>query len=286
MPNKFIKGRKITAPSKTEAQYRNELLAIVALVSAALRRYILPLFEDADENNKPSATQVDEAFRQVRNEVEQKRGKSDDAIIALFLGSLFSLHRRRFNQMIQRSRLPDRVKMTAGLINVNPVFELAKIENTKIIKSVPEVQISKAESAVLAELSKVTGESKKKLEKELEKLEGQSKRRAGRIALDQNEKVNGSLNKESQEQTGAIGYQWLNRGDKRVRGRKDGRYPNSQFNHWNRGGKYFAWNSDDVGKEAQDGSIFKQVPADGHPGIPIGCRCVAVPVWVDNNNNN
>lgn len=281
MADKFTKGRKITAPQKTEALYRNEMLKLLSLTTIAIRKHIMPRFDYVNDRDKPNAQEIEQAFKQVRQDVEQQRDRADEAIILLFLMGLFAYQKRKFYNMIQRSKLPDIIKLKAGLINTQSVFELAKVENSKILKSVPETQISQMEAVVLAEMSKLSTGSKAKLEAELAKIAKKNQGRAGRIALDQNEKVNGKLNEESQKQTGAIGYQWINRGDKRVRGRKDGRYPNSAFNHWNRGGRFFLWSYSDEPPIAPDGDEFKQPPADGSPGVAVMCRCIAVPIWVD-----
>lgn len=57
----------------------------------------------------------------------------------------------------------------------------------------------------------------------------------------------------TQEEAGITHYEWVAASDERVRPE-----------HAARNGKIFAWDNP---------------PADGHPGQPIQCRCVSVPVW-------
>ena len=76
--------------------------------------------------------------------------------------------------------------------------------------------------------------------------------RAVLIATDQIGKLHGRMSQYRQEQAGITHYIWETAHDSRVRPW-----------HRTRQGKKFAWNNP---------------PPDGHPGIPIRCRCVALPV--------
>jgi len=90
-----------------------------------------------------------------------------------------------------------------------------------------------------------------------------AKKRAKFIAVDQVGKINGQLTERRQTDIGIQEYIWRNADDIRVRGRPDGLYPNSKYDHWKRDGKVYSWVDPD-----------KQ-PPDGHPGWPIRCRCYA-----------
>lgn len=76
--------------------------------------------------------------------------------------------------------------------------------------------------------------------------------RAVLIATDQIGKLHGRMSQYRQEQAGITHYIWETAHDSRVRPW-----------HRTRQGKKFAWSNP---------------PPDGHPGIPIRCRCVALPV--------
>ncbi len=79
-----------------------------------------------------------------------------------------------------------------------------------------------------------------------------SKNRADLIARDQIGKLNGRLTQYRQQAAGIGKYKWSTSRDERVRS-----------SHREREGKIFSWDNP---------------PPDGHPGIPIRCRCVAIPV--------
>lgn len=90
-----------------------------------------------------------------------------------------------------------------------------------------------------------------------------SRSRAVRIARTEIANAASYAMRESQKEAGATHYIWRTAKDQRVRGRPGGYYENSRYDHWARDGKTFAWD---------------KPPPDGHPGEPIMCRCVALPV--------
>lgn len=83
-----------------------------------------------------------------------------------------------------------------------------------------------------------------------------SENRAALIAADQVGKLNSQLAQYEQFNQGVESYIWTTRKDNRVRPL-----------HAEREGKMFRWSDP---------------PADGHPGWPIRCRCVARPVYDTN----
>ena len=74
-------------------------------------------------------------------------------------------------------------------------------------------------------------------------------KRAELIAIDQTQKLNGQLMRERQERLGVKQYKW--------RGRLDAR---ERPEHVAREGKVYSWDAP---------------PYDGHPSVPIRCRCWA-----------
>lgn len=77
--------------------------------------------------------------------------------------------------------------------------------------------------------------------------------RAKLIARDQTSKMNGAFNQARQTSLGIDRYVWQTSGDERVR-----------EEHQANDGQVFSWNDP---------------PATGHPGEDINCRCVAVPYF-------
>ena len=79
-----------------------------------------------------------------------------------------------------------------------------------------------------------------------------SKSKAKLIARDQTGKLYGEINQARQDEAGITSYIWRTSMDERVRDE-----------HAEREGQEFEWCAP---------------PDDGHPGIPIQCRCEAEPV--------
>lgn len=97
------------------------------------------------------------------------------------------------------------------------------------------------------------------LEVQLKERLNMSKRRARLIAINEVSNAVSRAHEETQKELGITQYTWYSAGDKRVREK-----------HRERHGKIFLWSKPP-----------KEEKIDGHPGRPIRCRCVAIPV-IDN----
>lgn len=123
-------------------------------------------------------------------------------------------------------------------------------ENVRLIKSIESEYFSEVERIVRQGWQE--GVSTKEITKDLNKKFNLSNKRAQRIARDQMGKLNGQVTEYRQRDAGIEEYEWLTCRDSRVRD-----------SHIEREGKIYRWDNP---------------PCDGHPGIPIQCRCVAQPV--------
>lgn len=113
-----------------------------------------------------------------------------------------------------------------------------------------------------------TGATTEKLAQLIRARGDVSESRAMIIARDQIGKLNGQITQERQTQQSVEGYLWSNAKNETVVGNPAGKYPEAtdpemHGDHWEREGQYFRWDSP---------------PEDGHPGEPILCHCVALPV--------
>jgi SPP1 gp7 family putative phage head morphogenesis protein len=130
-----------------------------------------------------------------------------------------------------------------------PVLEAWRASNTALIRGLgPE------NSAAVDELVRRAWEEGRTtdwLQRELQRRMGITGRRAELIARDQIGKLNGQLTMVRQSTYGITHYRWMTSMDERVREL-----------HAERHEERFAWASP---------------PSDGHPGMPIQCRCVAEP---------
>lgn len=135
-------------------------------------------------------------------------------------------------------------------------------DNVALIKSIPMRYFSELEKIVgdgarqglrHEEIAKVI--LSRYADKTRPDLWAKAKSRAKLIARDQVAKFNGEINRVRQTNLGLTRYVWSTSQDERVRPE-----------HARREGKIFEWS---------------KPPRDGHPGIPVQCRCVALPIVED-----
>lgn len=122
-------------------------------------------------------------------------------------------------------------------------------ENVALIKSIPQRFFDQVEQRVISGMRE--GLRWEDLAKTIEERFEVSRSSARLVARDQVGKFYGELQQTRQKELGVDGYIWRTVNDNRVR-----------EDHVEREGKRFTWNDP---------------PEDGHPGIPINCRCYAEP---------
>lgn len=123
-------------------------------------------------------------------------------------------------------------------------------ENVRLIKSIPQQYHDKLQGIVSRALTQ--GFTVKNTSTEIKKLYDMTNKRAQLIARDQIATLNAQISQKRQQEAGVEEYIWSTSHDQRVRD-----------SHSAREGVFFKWNNP---------------PEDGHPGIAINCRCVALPV--------
>lgn len=148
---------------------------------------------------------------------------------------------------------------------IRATMEKALATNIDLIVSIPR----ELNSQVLTQFQRVFDKKGFDQQAMLDALERRFKvagSRAKLIARDQTGKIIGDLNKERQTGMGIKSYIWQTSEDERVVGTPGGEFPEGNFvhgNHFERNGKEFLW---------------AVPPFDGHPGQPINCRCVNLPI--------
>jgi len=123
--------------------------------------------------------------------------------------------------------------------------------NAALIKNIPEQYMGRVEGIIRNGV--MNGESPKSLAKKIQDAGGITENRAKLIATDQIGKANGELTKNRQMELGIKDYTWKTSRDERVRPL-----------HQARQDVEFSWD---------------KPPSDGHPGMPIRCRCHASPIF-------
>ncbi len=139
--------------------------------------------------------------------------------------------------------------------NMQALKEAWVQQNLDLIKSIDSRTMERIRQslsdAIIQNVS--SAELSKYLRDEIQKLAGTTMSRATLIGVDQVGKLNGQMTQYRQQYAGIDRYEWETAHDSRVRPA-----------HRARQGKIYNWD---------------EPPADGNPGMPIRCRCVALPVF-------
>jgi SPP1 gp7 family putative phage head morphogenesis protein len=154
------------------------------------------------------------------------------------------------------------VKVIHSALSVNPITNETWLEpqikafqsqNTDLITALSLDQKQRVEQTLYRNLS--SGKGIESIKAELDKDEAIGQNRSRLIARDQTNKFNGQLSQLRQKEVGIGSYIWTTSRDERVR----------------------------PAHRALDGEIFSwsKPSAEGHPGEPIQCRCIAQPVITD-----
>lgn len=124
-------------------------------------------------------------------------------------------------------------------------------DNVALISSLDTRYLDEVRDAVLATVGE--GHSTASLSRAISERYGVARSRADLIATDQVGTLNAKITQERQQQLGVESYTWSSSGDSRVRPL-----------HVQLDGTVRRWDDPH--------------PTEGHPGLPIRCRCSAIPV--------
>ena len=256
-------GRKLkpVKPShKNELWYKGQLLAIVAQLRKIAREELLPELKRME----PLYATGDGITRDAK--VPRRPLESTFQRMGQRIGGIEQTANRLAALAVQRSadtvddRLKAAIKSSVG-VDISPVLtqsgpildalRAATKDNIDLIKSIPEQYFEKLGDAVGKNMER--GMRFEDLAKEIERIGDVTESRAKLIARDQTSKMNGAFNQARQTSLGIDKYQWQTSGDERVRPEHD----------------------------ANDGEVFRwdSPPATGHPGHDVNCRCVAIPYF-------
>ncbi|MFW2034150.1 phage minor head protein [Acinetobacter junii] len=257
--HKAKKGRKakpqpIFISKKTEVEYYKALLSISHLCQKGVKDDIEPMLAF----NMGDSVEIrigDGIFSSVKNALENLKQKITNSIdlIATQLATQIVLKQKKasdkqISEMLYKSTGLD----FTGLMrdeDLQDAVDSAIAANVSLIQSIPKQYLEKVEAAVLDGIQ--TGKRSDEIKKSILEIGHSTDSRAKLIAVDQLGKINGRLAQIRQQKLGITHYTWSTSRDERVR-----------HSHRLRDGLIFAWNDP---------------PSDGHPGIPIRCRCVPIP---------
>ena len=276
---KINKQGKEVKPSKSqEIRYRKRLLRIVNKIIRIVNRRLIPVTRRLEPeyiaDSKASARKELISILNSLNKTTQQTDKNALKWSESFVkGTNKANEISNFNMFKRVSGIDlSRIVMNEGIEKeLKNDIDL----NVKLIKSIPDVYFKRINK--IFEESLLKGRSADSLIKQITELGHSTTKRAKFIARDQTATISGKLNERRSANLGSVGYKWITSRDRRVRG-PGGIYPNAEFNHRVRDGKYYLWSASSKRIKAPNGKAFNQPPGDGSPGIPIACRCTAAPV--------
>lgn len=254
------KGRKakpkpINQSKKIEIDYLGQLLQIVKQCQDGITNDLLPIIQQQRVGDSLNIQVSDGILDIFLTAMRTLRSKMDAVVDAVAL----NLARR----IVEQNKTATDKQLALIIFNATgidlsslmsnedliDVVNEAIAANVALIKSLPKQHLEQVEQIVLNGIQ--AGQRAESMVQDIQALGAKNKRRATLIARDQVGKITSRLTQVRQEKMGITHYYWSTSQDERVR-----------VEHIRRNGKLFAWN---------------QPPSDGHPGIPIRCRCVAIP---------
>ena len=248
------KPQPVHVSKKTEFEYYKSLLSISHLCQKSVDDEIIPMlkFNMGDSIELHIADGVFSSVKNALLNIKQKITSSID-LIATQLATQIVLKQKKasdeqISTMLQKATGID----FKGLMrdeDLQDAVDSAIAANVSLIWSIPQQYLDKVEAAVLDGLQ--TGKRADEIKKSIADIGHSTDSRAKLIAVDQMGKINGRLAQIRQQKLGITHYTWSTSQDERVR-----------HSHRLRNGLFFSWDNP---------------PSDGHPGIPIRCRCVPIP---------
>lgn len=237
------KPRPIFIARQVEMQYTKELLAISKFCQDAAAELVIPVFGEYVG---------DSLFSNAIDKLKKKLAEAADKVADKIADKIIEGQKKESD-----AQLASQLETMTGLDlrgifkdeDLKQAVDEAIAANVKLIKSIPEKYADQLEATILNGLQE--GKRVEDIEKDLVKIGEMTDKRAKIIARDQLGKINGRFSQIRQQKLGITHYYWSTSQDERVR-----------HTHKQRDGRLYAW---------------ADAPEDGHPGIPILCRCVPIP---------
>lgn len=258
------RGRKLrpVRPSrKNELWYKAELLKIVKHMRQLTRSLVFPELKALVQSQLPTSDSKMVGDAIARRSLDASLNK-----VAQQMGGIENTAKRLADLAVKRNlqsvdeglvasiKASVSVDISGALTMSGPIqaaMAAATQANIDLITSIPAQYLDKVGQAVSENF--VEGMRWEDLAKTIEQVGDVTESRAKLIARDQTSKMNSSFNEERQTSLGIDQYIWQTSGDERVR-------PEHAAND----GQIFDWD---------------KPPATGHPGEDIQCRCVAIPYF-------
>lgn len=249
----IVAKRKWRYPLSIEREYAKILVAYVKQKMRIIKTF-LPDFETLAQNY--SAASADVLLDLIERKTQD--AGSMQAHVARIYARVESYNAAEFNSICNSVFGTGLAGITSKRQDADDMQALKEAwvqQNLDLIKSIDSRTMERIRQslsdAIIQNVS--SAELSKYLRDEIQKMAGTTMSRATLIGVDQVGKLNGQMTQYRQQYAGIDRYEWETAHDSRVRPA-----------HRARQGKIYNWD---------------EPPADGNPGMPIRCRCVALPVF-------
>ncbi len=248
---RVVQLKNLRTNRATELWYKGELLRLTKQIRSRTESVILPMLQSlASQYTKDGVhSDFEDAFEKVSGMFGGLRQTAQ---------RLAELAAQRSAEQVDNSlkaalQQSVSVDITGALSSeaLKGPMEKAIVTNVELIKSIPSQYLDRVKKEVYNGTSQ--GMRWEDIATKVQEAGDVTESRAKLIARDQVSKMNGSFNRARQTSMGVEKYIWQTSGDERVRD-----------THAQNDGKVFSW--DDP-------------PDTGHPGEDIQCRCVALPYF-------
>lgn len=272
---------KVFVPKRIEAAYFVRLKLIFSHLEKMIAVNIIPRLK---------AIQA-QAPRDIRGDDSQARADQFDDEIERVVGQVRTQFKGTLSKVmptevrgiakdVSSAQRKDHVRTWQTVLGINPevaepwlapVMDAFVRQNVRMIEDASDAVLDGVERRVSDGIRQ--GLSTDLIAKQIEtdssatSKSGISYRRAQFIVRDQIGSFYGDLAKVRQQKLGVERYKWSTSGDERVRPA-----------HRQRDGEIFTWSSIEPQLRAKGLDVEK---IEGHPGKPVGCRCVPLPILED-----
>ena len=249
---KPVRKLKATKPSrKTEVWYRGKLLDLVASLGQLVKDKVVPIIRLNGIGKDALSDDLEEAYKRMA-EIGTQIEDWAASITAEFIRRVLSDTDTRLAGSIRSSLGIDITGTFQRSGALQEEMNRAIQANVALIKDIPDKFLEKLKQTITNGVQE--GARHESLISDVEDLLGVTESRAELIARDQVGKLNSDFSRVRQTSLGIEEYEWSTSGDERVR-----------EEHADLDGQVFRWDS--------------PPDPDGHPGMAINCRCVAIPIF-------
>lgn len=279
---KLKRPSKWLEPLSVQRKYRNSLYeytlkirkTVSEIIYPKLNRWLLAgtiTYPDPSFSNERSDTLIDDIINEINAALDLIEAILLPSMIEIQnLSKVYGLEISVFNQ-IQYQKVINSVLGVDIFLEepwLIPQLELFANQNAELIQNMTTNEIERVSGYIKRAIQE--GSSYDSVVENIEKSFGITRRHAKLIARDQTTKLNGSLTKLRQQESGIKTYKWQTSGDERVR--QDHRVLDGKICRWDDPTVYLNENTNKWEKRSKIGGT------NVHTSQDVNCRCIPVPI--------